>query len=134
MSPRSLGPDGRRLLDVLLSRPFEGRDELRAQVAAVQVTGSSCQCGGCPSLALAVSDGAPRSSVTGMVVEGAGVDPDGNQVGVLLFVDDQGCMNELEVYAHGGTVDGRLTGDRWGMPTVESFRLAEWEPHPGSTP
>ncbi len=40
MWPRTLLPDERRLLDVLLSRPFEGRDELRAQAAAVQVTGS----------------------------------------------------------------------------------------------
>ena len=66
-----------------------------------------------------------------MVVEGSGVDADGNFVGVLLFVDEAGYMTELEVYAFGGTSDGRVTGDRWGMPTVESFRLAEWYPYPG---
>jgi hypothetical protein len=72
---------------------------------------------------------AAPAPVRGMVSDGVGVDADGNLVGVLLFCDDQGYMTELEVYAFGGTVDGRATEGRWGMPTVESFELAEWEPH-----
>jgi hypothetical protein len=121
--PRSLLPDERHILDVLLSRPFEGRDELKAQVAVVSVDGLSCACG-CPSLALTVEPTAQPAPVHGMVAEGAGVDRDGNAVGVLLFVDDHGYMADVDVYARGGTVDGRATGDRWGMPVLESFELA----------
>lgn len=54
-----------------------------------------------------------------MVVDGVGLDVDGNEVGVLLFVSDDGYLTELEIYsAAGGAV---------GMPTVKSFELAEWE-------
>jgi hypothetical protein len=63
-----------------------------------------------------------------MVAEGVGVDQEGNLVGVLLWVDDEGYMNDLEVYGSGGDVDGRPT-DTYGKPTVESFDLAEWEPN-----
>jgi hypothetical protein len=121
--PRSLLPNERHILDVLLSRPFDGRDELKAQAAVVSVRGLSCECG-CPSLALTV-DVAPRAPYIGLIAEGVGVDRDGNLVGVLLFVDGLGYMEELEVYARGGTVDGRATEGRWGMPTMESFELAE---------
>jgi hypothetical protein len=65
-----------------------------------------------------------------VVTDGVGLDLDGNLVGVLLLVDDDGYMNDLEVYPFGATVDGQPTVGRWGKPTVESFELAEWEPRP----
>ncbi len=127
MWPRDLLPDERYMLDVLLSRPFDGRDELSAQASALSVKGP-CTCG-CPSIALAVDRSARPAPVRGMVAEGVGLDVQGNVVGVLLFVDDDGYMSELEVYAFGGDIHGRPT-DAYGMPTVETFELAEWEPHP----
>jgi hypothetical protein len=63
-----------------------------------------------------------------MVADGVGVDAVGNIVGVLLFVDDEGYMSGLEVFAYGGTVDGRDTENTWGWPTLESFQIAQWEP------
>ena len=128
MSPRDLLPDERHLLDVLLSRPFDGRDELSAQASAVTATGLSCKCG-CPSIDLAVDRAVPSATVRGMVAEGVGLDRNGNRVGVLLWVDDDGYMNGLEVFGFGDDIRGRPT-ETFGWPTVESFELAEWEPWP----
>jgi hypothetical protein len=125
---RGLLPDERHILDVLLSRPFEGRDELRAQAEVVSVAGPSCECG-CPSVALVVDRVAPKAPVKGVAADGVGVDQDGNIVGVGLLVDDDGYMYDLDVWPFGGTVDGRDTEGAWGRPTAETFQLAEWEPH-----
>ncbi len=127
MWPRDLLPDERHVLDVLMSRPFHGRDALAEQVRHVSVTGPSCACG-CPSVALAVDRAAAPSTARGKVAEGVGVDQDGNIVGVNLFVDEHGYMNDLDVWAFGGTIDGRATEGAWSRPTVDSFELAEWEP------
>lgn len=126
--PRELSPTEKHFLDVLLSRPFVGRDELREQAPHVTVTGLSCTCG-CPSLALSVDASAPPAPVRGMVTEGNGLDANGNYVGVTLFVDDDGYMNDFDVWAWGDDIHGRETIS-WGWPTVESFELPEWEPHP----
>jgi hypothetical protein len=125
MWPRDLLADERHFLDVMLSRSFEGRHELRAQADAVTATGPSCTCG-CPSIALAVDRNVPPAPVHGMVAEGIGVDANGNYVGVLLFVDDQGYMNDLDVYAFGGDIHGQPTYTH-GKPTIDSFELPEWE-------
>jgi hypothetical protein len=129
MWPRELLPDERHMLEVLLSRPFAGRDELREQLTAISVTGLSCECG-CPSLALSVERVAPPAPAKGLVADGVGVDADGNLVGVHLLLDDEGYMADLDVYAFGGMVDGRVTKGAWGKPTPESFELAELEPDP----
>ena len=117
-SPRSLSPDEQHVLNVLLSRPFPGRDELRTQVAHARVVGLACDCG-CPSVTLTVDRSAAPAPATGMVVDGVGLDADGNALGVLLFVGDDGYLAELEIYS--------AAGETVGMPTVQSFALAEWE-------
>src|SRR5687767_4288407 len=123
--PRDLLPDERYFLDVLLSQPFNGRDELREQAHHVSVTGLSCSCG-CPSVGLAVDRTAPPAPVSGMVAEGVGVDADGNLVGVMLLVDDGGYMYDLDVWAFGGDVHGQRT-ESYGRPTIESFELSDYE-------
>jgi hypothetical protein len=122
--PRDLSSDERYVLDVLLSRPFFGRDELREQVGHTRVTGLSCSCG-CPSMNLAVDRPVAAAPTSGMVADGVGLDAGGKPVGALLFVDDDGYMSELEIF---GWAD-----DTFGMPTVASFKLAEWEDQGGGT-
>jgi len=118
MSPRKLLPNERHVLDVLLSRPFRGRDELHAQASVATVTDLSCECG-CPSIALGVDRTATPAPVHGMVADGDGVDSDGNLVGVLLWVDDEGYMNDLEVFGYGPDIHGRPSTTMHGWPTVE---------------
>ena len=51
-------------------------------------------------------------------IEAHGEDPAGNQVGVLLFVDD-GYLSEVEVYS--------IAGDRFGgVPDPRRLRISEW--------
>lgn len=128
MWPRDLLPDERHVLDVLLSGPFHGRDALAEQVRHVSVTGPSCACG-CPSVALAVDRAAAPSTARGKVADGFGVDQDGHFVGVGLMVDGDGYMYDLDIWALGDDIHGQPTLTAHGRPTVESFELAEWEPH-----
>jgi len=52
-----------------------------------------------------------------MVSDAHGIDPGGNQVGVLLFVDD-GYLFDLEIYS--------VTGDGFaGLPKAEDLKLSE---------
>lgn len=120
--PRSLLPDERHIVDVLLSRPFPERDELQAQAADVRVTGLSCGCG-CPSVALAADRSAPPALAAGSTAQGYGVDRDGNLVAVALLVDGDGDMHELDITAVGIDVHGRPTTTTHGRPTVESFQV-----------
>lgn len=114
---RDLQPDERHVLDVLLSRDFAGRDELREQARSARASGLSCSCG-CPSINLAVDRSTAPAPISGMVVDGVGIDASGKMVGALLFVTD-GYLAELEIYG--------LDDDAYGMPTPASFELAEWE-------
>ena len=114
---RDLQPDERQVLDVLLSRDFAGRDELREQAQSVRVSGLSCSCG-CPSINLAVDRSAAPAPISGMVVDGVGIDASGKMVSALLFVTD-GYLAQLEIYG--------LADNAYGMPTPASFELAEWE-------
>jgi hypothetical protein len=92
--PRPLNPKEKTILDFLLSEPFPGRDELRAQLETVTVSGR-CDCG-CETIDLSV-DGktvvrAPvksRTPIHGM----ARIQPGTH---VTLHVVD-GMLHELEV-------------------------------------
>jgi hypothetical protein len=118
MTGRPLRPDERAVLAFLLERDFPGRDELRAQARSVQTTGLSCTCG-CPSFALEADRSIPAAPVADRVPTDAhGMDPAGNEVGVLLFVDD-GYLSEVEVYRLG---DGGFAG----LPDPSALKLSEW--------
>jgi hypothetical protein len=116
-------PDERHVLDALLERPFDGRDELRHQALTASVTGLCCNCG-CPSVALAVDRSTPPSPATGPVADGFGLDVEGNIVCVGLFVDPEGYMHEIDVSAVGTDIDGRTTHGAHGWPRPDTFRLA----------
>jgi len=46
-------------------------------------------------------------------------------VGVPLWVDDEGYMNDLEVFGYGPDIHGRPSTTMHGWPTVESFERRE---------
>ena len=97
--PRALTPLERAVLNVLLSQPFPGRDELRRQAEDVRVK-SRCACG-CDTVDLLVEE---RSSQPAPVVNRVPVEAtstEGPATDVLLHVVD-GLLNELEVYRHDG--------------------------------
>ena len=93
----SLTDEQREVLDLLLSEPFAGRDALREQAQTVRTAGPSCGCG-CPSFSLVPDRSLPPAEVEDRVpVDALGVDPGGNPVGVLLFVDE-GYLSDVEVF------------------------------------
>jgi hypothetical protein len=119
-----LDADERAVLGFLLTRAFPGRDELLAQAQSVQTTGLSCACG-CPSFSLAADRSLAPAPVTGrMPTDAHGTDPAGNEVGILLFVDN-GYLSEVEVYSFGGD-------DFAGLPHPEMLKLSEWSEDDGS--
>jgi len=118
MQARDLTSEERGVLDLLLTRRFQGRDALAAQAKTVQTTGLSCSCG-CPSFALSPDRTLPSAEVAErMPTDAHGTDPDGNPVGVLLFVDD-GYLSEVEVYS----VDGSGFA---GLPDAGALKLSQW--------
>ncbi|WP_439383544.1 hypothetical protein [Amycolatopsis lexingtonensis] len=88
---RSLTPDERAVLDILLAGDFPGAAELRAQAATARVTGS-CGCG-CPTIELVVDNTTPTADITDRVAVEADV-PDG---GLIVFVDE-GRLSGLEYW------------------------------------
>jgi hypothetical protein len=118
MQARDLTPDERGVLDLLLTRRFQGRDALAAQARMVQTTGPSCSCG-CPSFELRPDTTLPPADVAErMPTDAHGTDQGGNPVGVLLFVDD-GYLSEVEVYS----VDGSGFA---GLPDASTLELSQW--------
>jgi hypothetical protein len=107
-------------LDLMLTRNFPGRTELVQQAATVQTAGLSCSCG-CPSFSLVPDRSLPPSAVAyaeRMVSEAHGTDPGGNEVGVLLFIEE-GYLAQVEVYS--------FVGDAFsGLPQPDSLKLSEW--------
>ncbi len=97
--PRALNPAERQVLDWLLDVPFEGRDALRLQAAAVQVVDEWPDG---PTVDLGVERGAaPPSTVNGLVpTEARGSDPNGALVGVLLHTRE-GYLSVLEFFNYG---------------------------------
>jgi hypothetical protein len=117
---RELTDEERRLLMFLLTRTFEGREELLRQAETVRTAGSSCDCG-CPSFSLRPDRSLPAAlGAAHMASDAHGVDPGGNEVGVLLFVDD-GYLSEVEVYSNVGSTFA-------GVPDPNSLKLSEWTP------
>jgi uncharacterized protein DUF6984 len=113
---RPLVPDERAILSVLLTKEFEGRDEIEAQLADVTVALVTDD----PiSLRLHIPEDAPRARVRERVPTDAfGYDADGNLVGILLHVVD-GFANELEFFA----ADSDLQP---GSPVPDTVKVAEW--------
>ena len=97
---RPLTGDEVALLDALLRHPFDGAEELRAQVRHVSAT-PGCTCG-CGTLDLHVPDDAPRSPAESPVpVEGTVVGTGGEPIGGILLFAHDGRLSCLEVYPLG---------------------------------
>lgn len=100
--PRELDKWERSALDRLVSKPFDGRDQIRRQLESVRVTNI---CLHCPTVRLqCVRDpadkavGKDNTPLCGIVpFELHGVDADGMPIAVLVHVA-QGFVTELEVY------------------------------------
>lgn len=94
---RQLTPAELGILRRLLTTPFPGCSELRAQLPHTWVTGT-CPCG-CPSIALTVNRPRIASALVRrpIPVEGRTRDRDGTEVVVLLHTRD-GYLAELELY------------------------------------
>jgi hypothetical protein len=120
MAIRALTDDERALIQFLLSSDaITGAAELRRQAATVRTTGSSCDCG-CPSFALTADRAIRAAPVSERVVgEAHGHDPGGNAVGVLLFVTEEGYLDDVEVF-------GYDTSNFAGLPSPETLKLSEW--------
>jgi hypothetical protein len=115
-----LTSDQRALVDFLLSREFAGRAELMEQAITVRTAGPSCGCG-CPSFSLVPDTSlAPAKIVDPPVAsEAYGTDPEGNSIGVLLFVGEEGYLREVEVYSRDGGFGG--------LPTPSALKLSDLE-------
>lgn len=114
----------RALHELLLTRDFVGAHELRLQAEEVRTGGLSCDCG-CASFSLRPDVSKAPSPVSERVpTEAHGTDPEGNRVGVLLFVD-AGYLSEVEIVGFEGTPTG-------GLPLPASLTLSEWSAHDSS--
>jgi hypothetical protein len=97
---RDLKPEERAVLDLLLTRRFPGRNALLDQAKTVRTAGLSCTWG-CPSFSLAPDRTLQAAELAKrMPTDAHGTDPGGNEVGVLLLVDD-GYLAEVEVSSFG---------------------------------
>lgn len=119
MEPRELSDAERSLLDFLLTKLFPGREALLRQSETVRTTGSSCGCG-CPSFSLVPDRSVPAADVPERVPTDAhGLDPGGNSIGVLLFVDD-GYLSEVEIVSHKGVSTFA------GLPEPAALKISKW--------
>jgi hypothetical protein len=73
---------------------------------------------------------APKAelSVGNMVCDVFGATPENEKAGILLF-QKEGRLDLMEIYP----LDAGLCGDtpEYGLLTIESLELPEWEPVPG---
>jgi hypothetical protein len=107
-----------RYLAKLLEEPFPGRDELVAQLPALEVE-PCCSCG-CGSLALRPGGG-PRAPIsTGPPVNANTADRDGTPIEVRLHVRD-GLMHELEIYRGRGR--GRRSASAGSVGAVPALAI-----------
>jgi hypothetical protein len=91
----------RRLLQRLLSRPFPGRDELLTQLdeaLASPIDGDGTAVDENGSLYLKTWSAQKAGVRVRVPAEGKAPDADGVMIHYLLFVDDEGKMNHLEVF------------------------------------
>lgn len=99
-TPRPLSDNERAVVARLLSVPFPGRDELRAQLSFTTVEGR-CGCG-CATVDLAVERGtAAPAPVLSSAPVSADLSDGEYYAGIVLLVDDEGYLSCLEVYAIG---------------------------------
>ena len=100
--PRDLRAAERAVLERLLTRDFDGSDDLKAQTASVQVVGH-CGCG-CPTIDLAPSSEAQAASALAELrlapVEGRTTVADGLPGEILLFLEN-GRLSSLEYVYYG---------------------------------
>jgi hypothetical protein len=59
-----------------------------------------------------------------MPTDAHGIDPAGNEIGALLFVDD-GYLSEVEICSFGGDSFA-------GLPSPDALKLSEWSADDGS--
>lgn len=84
----------------------------------MRTEGPSCACG-CPSFTLVPDRSLPAAEVEDVVpIEAHGIDPAGNSVGVLLFVQD-GYLSEVEVFSFEGSKFA-------GLPDPGNVRITQW--------
>ena len=88
LSAREMG-----LLEKLLEPEFEGRDELRSQLAGI--TAQELHDDG--TLKLRCTSGSPNPTNRLFITEGMCSDADGNDISVLLHADRAGFMCMLEI-------------------------------------
>ncbi len=118
METRELTARERGVLDLLLTRPFPGREALLEQAKTVRTSGLSCTCG-CPSFSLKPDLSLPAAKVIDRVPSDAhGSDPGGSEVGVLLFADD-GYLSGVEIHDWDGSGYA-------GLPDPSALKLSVW--------
>ena len=124
MEVRELTPNERGILDLLLTRPFPGREALLEQAKTVRTSGLSCTCG-CPSFSLQPDRSLPSAEVADRMPSDAhGTDPGGNQIGVLLWIED-GYLFDVEVFSYGGP-------EFAGLPDPSALKLSKWSEPDGT--
>jgi hypothetical protein len=87
----------KELLEKLVEREFEGRDELRSQLGSL--TAKQLHDDG--TLSLHCDSRSPVSATHGLVAEGICKDADGLSISVLLHVGKDGFMHMLEILKYG---------------------------------
>ena len=96
---RPLTDRERGLIDKLLEQEFQGRDELRKQLASViakQVIDDG-------TLSLQCLEGPPAPGKRSIANEATCTDSDGGLMAVMLFVGSNGMMYLLEIIKYDGT-------------------------------
>ncbi|MEH1166457.1 hypothetical protein V6V47_13820 [Micromonospora sp. CPCC 205539] len=88
--PRPLSETERDVIARLLSVPFPGRDELRAQLPLATVEGR-CGCG-CVTVSLAVDRAAAPATVLSGAPVSADISDDEFDAGIVLLVDGEGYL------------------------------------------
>ena len=110
--PRTLRDKEKELLELMLSQPFEGSNELRSQVTHALV---SSECEDCATIEFTVDRAArPAATPVRVPVEAIGPATDGEVTQVLLHVID-GYLAELELFRSG-------LGPA-GLPPVEALTV-----------
>jgi hypothetical protein len=114
---RELSHAERELVEFLLTADVPGREVLVRQSDTARTSGSSCSCG-CPSYSLDPDRGLPAAPMPVGPIDAHGKDPGGNDVGVLLFVND-GFLDDVEIFSLAGSTFA-------GVPRVSDLKLSEW--------
>jgi hypothetical protein len=109
--------DERALVDQLLAQPFNGRNEIAAQLAAARVSAEGDRDTRTLGFVPQPAEVAPAPTTLRVPVEGEAEDDDGVPIAVLLHVMD-GRVVELEIYR----VDGQPIR-RKNLPALQSVSV-----------